>query len=105
MRLIDADKLKTIYDNKFVELQKLKQFPENRTAEGRQLGVNYCINALTSLPTIPAIPMERIKQLREEIERSKPTNPDFKWYKGEIIQANKDLELIDNMIKEYSDGQ
>ena len=53
-----------------------------------------------NLPTVPAIPMERIKQLREEIEQKAWGQPRYEmiFTKGEV------LELIDNMIKEYSDG-
>lgn len=49
-------------------------------------------------PTVPAIPMERIKQLREEIKGYKHGN-------GNIYDCalNKSVEFIDNMIKEYSE--
>lgn len=49
---VDRERLLKIYEDRFLELQKLKQLKENKGAEDRQLGVNYCINILREMPTV-----------------------------------------------------
>ena len=67
------------------------------------------VDMMKAVPTIPAIPMERIKQLREEMkdvsfshyfEMGEYIGEDTK--KWEILKLQRALEFIDNMIKEYS---
>ncbi len=41
-----------VFDDKFLELQKAKQLPENKTAKDKQLGVNWCINTVKDLPSV-----------------------------------------------------
>ena len=48
-----ADLLKQ-FEDRFIELQKLKHIKENKSLEDEQLGVNWCINTLKDTP--PAIP-------------------------------------------------
>ena len=53
-------------------------------------------------PTVPAIPIERIKQLREEMRNIK----DFDVVNGGLYVREFDVvELIDAMIKEYEGGE
>lgn len=53
---ISRQELLKIYEDRFSELQKLKHLKDNKGAEDRQMGVNYCINILKELP--PATPQE-----------------------------------------------
>lgn len=52
---VSRKKLLKIYEDRFTELQKLKHLKDNKGAEDRQMGVNYCINILKELP--PATPI------------------------------------------------
>ena len=53
-------------------------------------------------PTVFAIPMERIKQLREEIEQLKLVG--YATVDGKRQIASRAVfDLLDNMIKEYSE--
>jgi hypothetical protein len=55
------------YEDKFFELQKLKHLKNNKGAEYRQLGINYCINILKELPPVtPQEPM--LNKLKEQDE-------------------------------------
>ena len=49
---VERERLLKIYEDRFLELQKLKHLKENKGAEDRQLGVNYCINILREMPTV-----------------------------------------------------
>ena len=53
---ISRQELLKIYEDRFSELQKLKHLKDNKGAEDRQMGVNYCINILKELP--PVTPQE-----------------------------------------------
>lgn len=53
---VEKERLLKIYENRFFELQKLKQLKENKGAEDRQLGVNYCINILREMPIVTPQP-------------------------------------------------
>ena len=53
---ISRQELLKIYEDRFTELQKLKHLKDNKGAEDRQMGVNYCINILKELP--PVTPQE-----------------------------------------------
>ena len=41
-----------LFEDRFIELQKLKHLKDNKGLEDRQLGVNYCINILKDLPSV-----------------------------------------------------
>lgn len=47
-----------IYEDRFLELQKIKRLKDNKGAEDRQMGVNYCINILKEMP--PVTPQQRM---------------------------------------------
>jgi len=49
---VSRKKLLKIYEDRFTELQKLKHLKDNKGAEDRQMGVNYCINILKELPPV-----------------------------------------------------
>ena len=49
---VERERLLKIYEDRFLELQKAKHLKENKGAEDRQLGVNYCINILREMPTV-----------------------------------------------------
>jgi hypothetical protein len=49
---VSRKKLLKIYEDRFTELQKLKHLKDNKGAEDRQMGINYCINILKELPTV-----------------------------------------------------
>lgn len=51
-----ADLLKQ-FEDRFIELQKLKHIKENKGLEDEQLGVNWCINTLKGMP--PATPTRK----------------------------------------------
>ena len=53
---VDRNELLKIYEDRFLELQKLKHLKDNKGANDRQLGVNYCINILKEMP--PVTPQE-----------------------------------------------
>jgi hypothetical protein len=53
---ISRQELLKIYEDRFSELQKLKHLKDNKGAEDRQMGINYCINILKELP--PVTPQE-----------------------------------------------
>ena len=91
------------YEKEYIEKEKLKRYLDCEISFGGIDNKILVFDKIDNAPTVPVIPIERIKKLREEIERSKPNNPNFQWYKGETIQANKDLALIDNMMKEYEE--
>jgi hypothetical protein len=62
---VERERLLKIYEDRFFELQKLKHLKENKGAEDRQLGVNYCINILREMPTVtPRQKMGRCKDCR-----------------------------------------
>lgn len=72
---VSRKKLLKIYEDRFTELQKLKHLKDNKGAEDRQMGVNYCINILKELP--PATPQEPIW-----IPVSEKLPNDRDWYLG-----------------------
>ena len=45
------------FEDRFIELQKLKHIKENKSLEDEQLGVNWCINTLKDMP--PATSMRK----------------------------------------------
>ncbi len=51
-----ADLLKQ-FEDRFIELQKLKHIKENKSLKDEQLGVNWCINTLKDMP--PATSMRQ----------------------------------------------
>ena len=72
-------------------------------------GVLMVLEILRTEPTITAVPMERIKQLREEINKARedatpviayPSDP---YFAGKIDCYERVLRMFDNMIKEYSE--
>lgn len=64
---VSRKELLKIYEDRFWELQKLKHLKDNKGAEDRQMGVNYCINILKEFP--PVTPQEPIlDKIRSEIE-------------------------------------
>jgi hypothetical protein len=52
---VSRKELLKIYEYRFSELQKLKHLKDNKGAEDRQMGVNYCINILKELPPVTPI--------------------------------------------------
>jgi hypothetical protein len=62
---VSRKELLKIYEDRFLELQKLKHLKDNKGAEDRQMGVNYCINILKELP--PVTPQEPILDKIDEI--------------------------------------
>jgi hypothetical protein len=52
---VSRQELLKIYEDRFLELQKLKHLKDNKGAEDRQMGVNYCINILKELPPVTPI--------------------------------------------------
>jgi hypothetical protein len=61
-----ADLLK-IYEDGFVELQKIKHLKDNKGANDRQLGVNWCINTLKDMP--PVKPTQRWIPVSERLPK------------------------------------
>lgn len=57
---ISRKALLKIYEDRFLELQKMKHLKDNKGAEDRQMGVNYCINILKEMP--PVTPAEKVGQ-------------------------------------------
>lgn len=49
---VSRAELLKIYEDRFTELQKLKHLKDNKGAEDRQMGVNYCINILKELSSV-----------------------------------------------------
>jgi hypothetical protein len=49
-----ADLLKQ-FEDRFIELQKLKHIKENKSLENEQLGINWCINTLKDMPPATSI--------------------------------------------------
>lgn len=66
---VSRAELLKIYEDRFTELQKLKHLKDNKGAEDRQMGVNYCINILKELP--PVTPTRK-KEKCEFCELGKP---------------------------------
>jgi hypothetical protein len=52
---VSRKELLKIYEDRFSELQKLKHLKDNKGAEDRQMGVNYCINILKELSSVTPI--------------------------------------------------
>jgi hypothetical protein len=52
---ISRQELLKIYEDRFFELQKMKHLKDNKGAEDRQMGINYCINILKELPPVTPI--------------------------------------------------
>ena len=97
MRLIDADNIQR------VRLEDSCYVIEHSKGDE--------IDCIIDASTVPAIPMERIEQLRQEMTDSSFSHyMELGEYIGEntkrwdLIKLPRVLELIDNMIKEYSDG-
>lgn len=64
---VSRKKLLKIYEDRFTKLQILKHLKDNKGAEDRQMGVNYCINILKELPPVtPQEPM--LNKLKEQDE-------------------------------------
>ena len=55
---VSRKELLKIYEDRFLELQKIKHLKDNKGAEDRQMGVNYCINILKELPSVT--PAEKV---------------------------------------------
>lgn len=55
--------------------------------------------AVSEAKEFDAIPLDRIKQAREEIEQLKPNNPNFEHYIGETRALNQVLEILDRLIE------
>ena len=69
--------------------------------DGYEENYEFC-EAVNNTPTIPAIPMERIKQLREDVEQLKLVG--YATVDGKRQIASRAVfDLLDNMIKEYSE--
>lgn len=103
---ISRKELLKIYENRFIELQKLKHLKDNKGAEDRQMGVNYCINILKEMPPVTSaqkwIPVS--ERLPEEIGTYLVTL-EYKehgkgittlWYHGK--QFGWDLRVADVVI-------
>ena len=89
MRLIDVDLVKTAMEN------------SDDSLLSQPMTIRHVESLLNDLPTVPAIPLERIKQLREEIAKVWHTRPRNRYEEGKKDEAVACMELIDNMIKEY----
>ena len=68
---VSRKELLKIYEDRFLELQKLKHLKDNKGAEDRQMGINYCINILKELSSVTPqesrwIPMVRREPTDEE---------------------------------------
>ena len=59
---------------------------------------------LSALPTVPAIPIERIKQLREEIVSFRQHMDKF-MLTSQKNRFDSIIADLDNMIKEYEDSK
>jgi hypothetical protein len=55
--VVSRAELLKIYEDGFIELQKIKHLKNNKGANDRQLGINWCINTLKDMP--PVIPTQR----------------------------------------------
>ena len=107
MRLIDSEKLIERMNNaeenfKADHIEAISSDDGDPFVDGVLSGVFSTRSMVTIAPTIPAIPMERIKQLREEIEKLPNRNPSY-HYPDDLVDREDTLELIDDMIKEYSE--
>ena len=54
--VVSRKELLKIYEDRFLELQRLKHSKDNKDIEDRQMGVNYCINILKELPSVTPQP-------------------------------------------------
>ena len=93
MGLIDGEKLK----QKVAEWLKPVKPDETVMVALDDIAVSVLMT-IEEQPVVPAIQIDRIKQLREEIKTYKHGN-------GNIYTCalNKSVELIDNMLKEYGE--
>lgn len=87
MRLIDADKfeafvIRTNGDEEFVN------------------GVQYVLEKIDNAPTVKAIPLERVEQIRNEIERKAHSG---QWSDATMYGMLKAVAIIDKAIKEVSE--
>lgn len=84
-----ADLLKQ-FEDRFIELQKLKHIKENKSLEDEQLGVNWCINTLKDMP--PATPIRKVG------EWIKKNNDYFDWYECSECGYGSDGEMKYNRL-------
>lgn len=82
---VNRKELLKIYEDRFLELQKLKHLKDNKGAEDRQMGVNYCINILKEMP--PVNPQPKTGHWVEAIAE-------------EVKNLSKRVETLENQIKE-----
>lgn len=92
----------------YIELNDLRNFCKKYTEhDAVQLILNYRTDLIPTVSVISAIPIDRIKQLMEEIEKTESVEPNgsvgFKtgFHGGYDYKRLDDLALIDNIIKEY----
>jgi hypothetical protein len=95
--VVSRAELLKIYEDRFVELQKIKHLKDNKGANDRQLGVNYCINILKELPPVTPIQEPILDKIRTEIEAEKLGYPPSAGYYKAIIKV---LQIIDKYKKE-----
>ena len=105
MRLIDADMvLKDIKDLQESPWHNSGAKSDSLCLQNQYVGRKEAVEIVRDLcvvkaKEVQAIPLDKVKQAREEIEGLKPNNPNFKWYKGETIAINKVLEILDTLIE------
>ena len=90
MGLIDTDLVRTAMEN------------SDDSLLNQPMTIRHVESLLDDLPTVPAIPIDRIRRLRDELATEKVCREGTQCAFGCSDTAFDDcFELIDNMIKEY----
>jgi hypothetical protein len=105
--VVSRAELLKIYEDRFVELQKIKHLKDNKGANDRQLGVNYCINILKELPPVTPIQEPILGKIKAEIVEEMLSHSGTG---EEVIQAyadglKKGLAIIDKYKSESEDKE
>ena len=115
MRLIDGEKLyNELLDVEDKAIQRQLDTPSTINGALSPMYIRYSAqaNQITSMrlrvadaPTVHAIPMDRIKQLMEEVDTIDINRVAMEYEDMFYGFQQECLALIDNMIAEYEDGE
>lgn len=89
MRLIDADKLLENIEKRIKGAKSLAEVVDLTNIE--------CITDVQQ--SVPAVPLDRIKEAREEMAQLSNVNPTY-WIKSDMVDREDALEILDNLIAE-----
>lgn len=62
--------------------------------------VSYSAGQIKSAPTVNAVPLDKVKQAREEIRKLDDINPDYPMDRTIHVSRNEVLAIIDKLIAE-----